>query len=168
MIDPSNSLNALGDFGVGVPTLRRSATIHWRFQEWSRRVNFRLNLPGMKKSNPALAIVIAVALTAAGTGLVKTVDPTSKPTPTKTETAASVANFINSMKQANSTPFVATYRLNGYLFFQDGTIVVAQIPSPLERKSRRMLMVTRAQVVTPTSFEGSPVESSSGSSSTPT
>ena len=33
------------------------------------------------------------------------------------------------MKLANSARFVATYRLHGYLFFSNGTTVIAQIPS---------------------------------------
>ena len=65
-----------------------------------------------------------------GAGLAISVNRASKPTSTNTGTATSVANFINSMKKANGARFVATYRLNDYLFLQNGTIVIAQIPSP--------------------------------------
>ncbi|MHB1088770.1 MAG: hypothetical protein ACYC19_08425 [Acidimicrobiales bacterium] len=75
-------------------------------------------------------LAAAVALVATGVGLGKVIDQASNSTPARTGQATSVANFINSMKQANGTRFVATYRLNDYLFFQNGTIVIAQIPSP--------------------------------------
>jgi hypothetical protein len=84
----------------------------------------------MKRKIPTLAIVITVTLAATGVGLAMTVGRASNPTPTNTRQATSAANFINSMKQANGTRFVVNYRLNGYLFFQNGTIVIAQIPSP--------------------------------------
>jgi hypothetical protein len=41
-----------------------------------------------------------------------------------------VANLVNSIKQANDDRFLATYRLNDYLFFPNGTMVIAQIPRP--------------------------------------
>lgn len=75
-------------------------------------------------------MVIVVALAATGVGLAIIVDQASNSTPSKTGQATTVANFLNSMKRANDTRFVATYRLNDYLFFQNGTIVIAQIPSP--------------------------------------
>lgn len=83
----------------------------------------------MKRRVPVLAIVIAVAVTVAGLAIAAT--RASRPTPTVTKTATSVANLVNSMKQANAARFVATYRLKGYLFFPNGTIVIAQIPGPL-------------------------------------
>jgi len=52
----------------------------------------------------------------------------------KTSNAVSVANFVESMKKAGGAHFVLTYRLNGYSFLSDGTIVIAQIPSPLGTK----------------------------------
>lgn len=75
-------------------------------------------------------LAAAVAIVATGVGLGIIIDQASNSTPTKAGQATSVADFINSMKQANGTRFVATYRLNDYLFFQNGTIVIAQIPSP--------------------------------------
>jgi hypothetical protein len=121
----------------------------------------------MKRRIPALAIVIAVTVTAAGAGLLIAVDQASKSAPTKTGTATSVAIFINSLKQANSTPFIATYGLNGYLLFQNGTIVIAQLPSPPGTKVK-----TNADGYSGTGryayiFRGSLDESSSGSRSTP-
>ena len=71
-----------------------------------------------------------MALIATGAGLGIIIHQTSNSTPTKVVQATSVADFIKSMKQANGTRFVATYRLNNYLFFQNGTTVIAQIPSP--------------------------------------
>ena len=50
--------------------------------------------------------------------------------PKRTVPATQVAHFINSLKSANGARFVATYRLNDYLFLGSGTIVIAQIPSP--------------------------------------
>ncbi len=84
----------------------------------------------MQRRILALAIVIAVAATATGAFLVITADRATNQAPTNTGQATSMAKFIDSMKQANGTRFVVTYRLNRYLFFQDGTIVIAQIPSP--------------------------------------
>lgn len=84
----------------------------------------------MKRRMSAFAIVVATALAPPGVGLVMFVNQASGSTPAKTEQTRSVTTFINSMKKANSTPFVATYRIDGYLFFQNGTIVIAQIPSP--------------------------------------
>jgi hypothetical protein len=84
----------------------------------------------MKRRPAALALVVTVVLAATWIALAINVDPASSSTPTKAKESSSVAKFINSMKQANGTRFVATYRLKGYLFFQNGTIVIAQIPSP--------------------------------------
>lgn len=72
---------------------------------------------------------ITVVFAAAAVILVAVVQ-VSPSHPTKSGQATPVANFIDSMKLANGTRFVATYRLNGYLYLQNGTIVIAQIPSP--------------------------------------
>jgi hypothetical protein len=47
-----------------------------------------------------------------------------------TANATSVGGFIASMKSAEATGYVATYHVKNLLFFQDGTINFAQIPSP--------------------------------------
>ena len=92
--------------------------------------NLGLSPISMKRRILAFAIVIAVALAATGVGLAMTVGRASNSTPKNTGQATSAAKFINSMEKANRTRFVATYRLNGYLIFQNGTIIIAQIPSP--------------------------------------
>jgi len=79
----------------------------------TRRRRFRLGSIVL-----AALVIIAAVLIATG----RATAPATK--------ATSVANFLNSMKQANGTRFVVTYRLNGYLILQNGTIVIAQIPSP--------------------------------------
>lgn len=73
--------------------------------------------------------VIGVVV-AAAVAIVVTAVQVSNSHPTKTGPATPVVNFIDSMNRANGTRFVATYRLNGYLFLQNGTIVITQIPSP--------------------------------------
>jgi hypothetical protein len=55
---------------------------------------------------------------------------TSNPRSAKTASTTSVTNFVDSMKRANGARFVATYQVENFLYFQSGTIVVAQIPSP--------------------------------------
>jgi hypothetical protein len=84
----------------------------------------------MKRGMLALAMVVAVALLGSGVGLTIIANQASASTPAKTGHTRSVAAFINSMKQVNGTRFVATYRTYAYLFFQNGTIEIAQIPSP--------------------------------------
>lgn len=84
----------------------------------------------MKWRLPALAIVIAVALTATGIGLAIIAGQRANPAPTKTGKTTSIAMFLDSMRTANMTHFVLTYRLNGYSFLSYGTIVIAQMPSP--------------------------------------
>src|SRR5665213_687352 len=58
------------------------------------------------------------------------VTETSSPRSAKTTSTTSVTNFVDSMKRANGATFVATYQVENFTFFQSGTIVVAQIPSP--------------------------------------
>ena len=67
----------------------------------------------------AAAVVVAVVVT-----------ETSNPRSAKAASKASVASFINSMKRANRSKFVATYQVDNFLYFQTGTIVVTQMPSP--------------------------------------
>ena len=76
----------------------------------------------------AVAIVAVVATAMGGAATAASREPKLTPRDMGTETTA--ANVINSMKRANGTRFVATYRLHGYLYFPNGTIVIAQIPSP--------------------------------------
>ena len=66
-----------------------------------------------------LALVAAVVYAAGG-----------DPPPAASTMSVSTARFVNSLRHADATAFVATYRLTNYLYFQDGTLVVAQIPSP--------------------------------------
>jgi hypothetical protein len=54
----------------------------------------------------------------------------SRPNNNSSASITSVKSFIASMKRADETGFVATYRVKNFSIFQDGTIVFAQIPSP--------------------------------------
>jgi hypothetical protein len=92
--------------------------------------NRRHGLTRMKLRIPALALVAAVAPALLGVGLVTIDNQASGSTLAKSEQTRSVSTFIDSMKQANGTRFAATFRIEGYLFFQNGTIAMAQIPSP--------------------------------------
>ena len=73
-----------------------------------------------------IGVVLIVAVVAISIIVVQT----SNPTPVKAPPKTSLANFVNSMKRSNDTRFVATYHVFNFLYFQTGTIVVAQIPSP--------------------------------------
>ena len=71
------------------------------------------------------AVIAAAALIVVGLVVIVTAGTSSPPAASK----ASVAKFVASMKQADGTTFVATYQVEHFLFFQSGTIQVAQRPS---------------------------------------
>jgi hypothetical protein len=50
--------------------------------------------------------------------------------PSKATSETAVVKFVESMKHASDTRFVATYRVAHYTYFLDGVITMAQIPSP--------------------------------------
>jgi hypothetical protein len=73
-----------------------------------------------------LAIVFIALIAVTTITVIQTMNGApSKPTP---ETA--VVRFVDSMKHASDTRFVATYRVANFIFFQRGVITVAQIPNP--------------------------------------
>ena len=75
------------------------------------------------------AFVAAVVILAAGLEVTHS-------HPKKTVPATQVANFINSLKSANDTRFIATYQLHDYLALGNGKVVIAQIPSPPGTKEK--------------------------------
>jgi hypothetical protein len=93
---------------------RRSAELLIReARQLQRR---RRNLIGAVLLTVVLAVIPSILLT--------------RPSKDAPASAVSVNSFIASMKRADETSFVATYRTKTFSFFQDGNIVVAQIPSP--------------------------------------
>jgi hypothetical protein len=75
------------------------------------------------------AVLLAAVLSVVATLLV------SRPSKNSLANVTSVNGFIASMKRADETGYVATYRIKDFSIFQDGTIVFAQIPSPPGTKS---------------------------------
>ena len=78
--------------------------------------------------------IVGAVFVAAVVVVVVVVTETSNPRSAKTTSTTSVTNFVDSMKRANGATFVATYQIENFTFFQSGTIVVAQIPSPPSTK----------------------------------
>jgi len=74
--------------------------------------------------------VLGAVCVAAVVVVVVVVTETSNSKSTKTAATTLVTSFVDSMKRANGATFVATYQVENYVYFQTGTIVVAQIPSP--------------------------------------
>ena len=74
--------------------------------------------------NSAFVFVALVVVT-----VISLIQTTSN-TPTKPNPKTVVAKFIDSMKHANDTRFVATYRVRHYDWMGSGVITMAQIPSP--------------------------------------
>ena len=74
--------------------------------------------------NTAMVFVALVVVT------VISIAQTTNETPSKPKPETVVAKFINSMKHANDTRFVATYRVHHYDWMGSGVIAMAQIPSP--------------------------------------
>lgn len=84
----------------------------------------------MKRTFRALAITVVASLMASGVSFAGTIREASGFPRGTSDRSKSPDSFINSMKLANATRFLATYRIDDYLFFQGGTITIAQIPSP--------------------------------------
>ncbi len=61
---------------------------------------------------------------------------TANTTPSKAKPDTGVAKFVDSMKHANDTRFVATYRVQHYDWMGSGVITMAQIPSPPGAKAK--------------------------------
>jgi hypothetical protein len=74
--------------------------------------------------NIAIVFVALVAVT------VISIIQTTNRTQTKPKPETVVAKFVDSMKHANNTRFVATYRVRHYDWMGSGVITMAQIPSP--------------------------------------
>jgi hypothetical protein len=55
---------------------------------------------------------------------------TTSKVPSTPPPKTTVANFLESMRHANDTRFMATYRVSSYVLFSNGVITMAQIPSP--------------------------------------
>src|ERR1700689_1936857 len=81
----------------------------------------------VKRILPAI-IAMSLVITWANVGIMAGVPASAASA--KTSNAALVANFMASMKKADSTHFVLTYHVGGYPVLSYGKIVVAQIPSP--------------------------------------
>ena len=74
--------------------------------------------------NIAIVFVALVVVT-----VISIVQTTNK-TPSKPKPETGIAKFVDSMKHANDTRFVATYRVHHYDWMGSGVITMAQIPSP--------------------------------------
>jgi hypothetical protein len=74
--------------------------------------------------NIAIVFVALVVVT------VISVIQTLNKTPSKPKPETAVVKFVDSMKHANGTRFVATYRVHHYDWMDNGVITMAQIPSP--------------------------------------
>lgn len=74
--------------------------------------------------NIAFVFVALVVVT------VSSIIATTNKTPTKPKPEASVGKFVELMRNANDTRFVATYRIRHYDWMGSGVITMAQIPSP--------------------------------------
>jgi hypothetical protein len=73
---------------------------------------------------------IAIVFVALAVVTVISVIQTLNKTPSKPKPETAVAKFVDSMKHANDTRFVATYRVYHYDWMGNGVITMAQIPSP--------------------------------------
>ena len=73
---------------------------------------------------------IAVVLVTLVIVAVISIIQTTNETPAGPKVDTTVAKFVNSMKSANDTRFVATYRVRHYDWMNNGVITMAQIPSP--------------------------------------
>ena len=127
-----------------------------------------LKLNRVKRSIPAFAILVVMALVTAGVGFAIITGGPANAASATTSNTATIAKFIEPMKRASGTHFVLTYCLSGYSFLSSGTIVIAQIPSPPGRRARRMRTAIRVPADSPTSFAVPPAGSSSGSRTAPT
>jgi len=111
--------------------------------------------------NIAIVFVALVVVT------VISVIQTMNKTPSKPKPETVVAKFVDSMKHANDTRFVATYRVYHYDWMGNGVITMAQIPSPPGTKAPTATAI-RVVANTPTSIETLMVASRSGSKWEPT
>jgi len=73
---------------------------------------------------------IAIVFVALAVVAVISVIQTLNKTPSKPKPDTAVVKFVDSMKHANGTRFVVTYRVHHYDWMGSGVITVAQIPSP--------------------------------------
>jgi hypothetical protein len=73
---------------------------------------------------------IAIVLVASVVVTVISVLQTTNKTPTQPTPETVIAKFVDSMKHANDTRFVAAYRVRHYDWMDNGVITMAQIPSP--------------------------------------
>jgi hypothetical protein len=74
--------------------------------------------------NVAIVLVALVVVT------VISMTQTRNKTPSTPKPETGVTKFVDSMKHANDTRFVATYRVHHYDWMGSGVITMAQIPSP--------------------------------------
>ena len=74
--------------------------------------------------NIAIVFVAVVVVT-----VISVIQTTNK-APSKPKPETGVAKFVDLMKHANDTRFVATYRVRHYDWMDNGDITMAQIPSP--------------------------------------
>jgi hypothetical protein len=73
---------------------------------------------------------IAIAFVALVVATVFAVIQTTNNTPSKPKPDTGIAQFVDLMKHANGTRFVATYRVHHFDWMGSGAIRIAQIPSP--------------------------------------
>jgi hypothetical protein len=74
--------------------------------------------------NISIVFVMVVVVT------VISIVQTTKKTPLEPKPETGIAKFVDLMKRANDTRFVATYRVHQYDWMGSGVITMAQIPSP--------------------------------------
>ncbi len=96
-------------------------------EEFDVPISFRLNR--VKRSVAVFALLLAVAVATSVAGFSVNSGQSASAASSKTNNSALVSNFRDSMRKADGTRFVATYRVAGYQFLAYGTIVVAQLPS---------------------------------------